>query len=271
MNAELLYVRSGAVMRRLTTGFNTLAADVYWIRALQDYGGTKLAKDADKTYPLLYPLLDITTSLDPRFTIAYRFGAIFLAEPYPGGPGRPDLAVTLLEKGLKTEPHQWEYMQDIGFVYYWWEHDFQKAAAWFGKAAAVPGAPWFLKSLAATTLEVGGDRRASRLMWQQLYENAGTAWLRQDAAWRLEQLSAMDQIDRLQAIVNAWHGRTGRWPASWTALVRAGVLPGIPLDPTRTPYGLDPSTGHVSIGAASPLQPLPAEPKRFAPAVPVSR
>ena len=34
-------------------------------------------------YPLLYPLLDITTTLDPRFNIAYRFGAIFLAEPYP--------------------------------------------------------------------------------------------------------------------------------------------------------------------------------------------
>ena len=34
-------------------------------------------------YPLLYPLLDLTTTLDPRFNIAYRFGAVFLAEPYP--------------------------------------------------------------------------------------------------------------------------------------------------------------------------------------------
>jgi hypothetical protein len=155
---ELLYIRSGPVMRRLTAGFNTLAADVYWIRALQDYGGTKLSKDADKTYPLLYPLLDITTSLDPRFIIAYRFGAIFLAEPYPSGPGRPDLAIDLLEKGLKAEPDRWEYMQDIGFVYYWWEHDFRKAAAWFDKASQVPGAPWFLRSLAANTLAVGGSR-----------------------------------------------------------------------------------------------------------------
>ena len=56
---------------------------------------------ASQTYPLLYPLLDLTTTLDPRFNIAYRFGAIFLAEPYPGGPGRPDLAIALLEKGLR--------------------------------------------------------------------------------------------------------------------------------------------------------------------------
>ncbi|MDE3155640.1 MAG: hypothetical protein KGN76_11090 [Acidobacteriota bacterium] len=261
---ELLYIRSGPVMRRLTAGFNTLAADVYWIRALQDYGGTKLAADADKTYPLLYPLLDITTSLDPRFIIAYRFGAIFLAEPYPSGPGRPDLAIDLLEKGLKAEPDQWEYMQDIGFVYYWWEHDFRQAAAWFDKASKVPGAPWFLRSLAANTLAVGGSRQASRLMWQQIYDTAGTDWLRRDAAWRLQQLSAMDQIDRLQAIVDAWHRRTGEWPASWVALVRARVIPGIPLDPTRTAYALDPVTGRVSLGASSSLQPLPAEPKALA-------
>ena len=51
-------------------------------------------------YDLLYPLLDLTTTLDPLFNIAYRFGAIFLAEAYPAGAGRPDLAVALLEKGI---------------------------------------------------------------------------------------------------------------------------------------------------------------------------
>ena len=30
-------------------------------------------------------MLDLTTTLDPRFNIAYRFGAIFLAERYPAG------------------------------------------------------------------------------------------------------------------------------------------------------------------------------------------
>src|SRR6185295_13893935 len=49
-------------------------------------------------YAALYPLLDLTTSLDPRFNLAYRFGSIFLAEPAPRGPGRPDLAIALLKK-----------------------------------------------------------------------------------------------------------------------------------------------------------------------------
>src|SRR5437764_9296392 len=157
-----LYLRSGTAVRRLTIGYHALAADVYWIRAIQYYGGAKrrlaaapdvaapppmLASQTSGEYELLYPLLDITTTLDPRFNIAYRFGAVFLAESYPGGPGRPDLAVALLEKGLREKPDKWEYMEDIGFVHYWYMHDSLAAAAWFRKAGETPGAPWWLRSL----------------------------------------------------------------------------------------------------------------------------
>src|SRR5439155_18809165 len=106
-------------------------------------------------YEQLYPMLDVTTSLDPRFKIAYRFGAVFLAESYPNGPGRPDLAVRLLEKGLREQPDRWEYMQDIGFVHYWYEHDLARAAARFDAGSRIEGAPWWLRSLAATTLAAG--------------------------------------------------------------------------------------------------------------------
>src|SRR5262245_42483117 len=151
---ESLYLTSGTTLRRLSVGYSALAADLYWIRAIQYYGGTRIllerpsddrstmASPADRDFELLYPLLDLTTTLDPRFNIAYRFGAIFMAEPSPGGAGRPDLAIALLEKGLRERPDKWEYMQDIGFVHYWWRHDYQEAAKWFDKASNVPGAPW---------------------------------------------------------------------------------------------------------------------------------
>ena len=97
---DLLYVRSPTVARRLVLDYAAIAADLYWIRALQHFGAERLSPpEHARTYALLYPLLDLTTTLDPYFSIAYRFGAIFLGEPYPGGPGRPDLAVALLQKG----------------------------------------------------------------------------------------------------------------------------------------------------------------------------
>ncbi len=84
------------------------------------YGGNRLAEASKKHhYELLYPMLDIATTLDPYFNIAYRFGAIFLSEGYPGGPARPDQAIALLRKGIAARPDRWEYDMDIGFVYYW--------------------------------------------------------------------------------------------------------------------------------------------------------
>ena len=115
---DTVYITSGSALRRLSGAYNTLAADVYWIRAIQYYGGAKrrldeqplapepppmLAAVESKEFNQLYTLLDITTTLDPRFDIAYRFGSVFLAEAYPAGAGRVDLAVAPL-KGFSRRP-----------------------------------------------------------------------------------------------------------------------------------------------------------------------
>jgi hypothetical protein len=193
------YLRSPEVARRLALSYDLLLADVYWLRALQEFGRTRLRTEGPKTYADLYPFLDLTTSLDPRFTVAYRFGAIFLSEAPPGGPGRPEQAIALLEKGIASTPDRWEYYQDIGFVHYWWSGDAVAAASWFDRGSQVPGAPWWLRSLAATTLAAGGDRRNARVLWEMLRETAEHEWLRADATRRLQQLDAMDQMDALAA------------------------------------------------------------------------
>ena len=259
--ANYLDVRSGAVLQRLTLSFNALAADVYWIRAIQHFGGEHAAGGSHH-YDLLYPLLDLTTTLDPHFTVAYRFGAIFLSEQAPEGPGRPDLAIALLEKGIAADPARWEYFEDTGFVYYWRLHDYVQAARWWDRGGQLSGAPWWLRNLAAVTLARGGDRAASRFMWQQIYQSADNDWLREQARQRLLQLDALDQIDRLQRIVSSYRQRSAQGPLTWSALERSGVVRGTPLDPTGRPYALDPETGAVSLDPSSPLNPLPTEPPK---------
>ena len=266
---DSLDITSGPVLKHLTAGYNAVAADLYWIRAIQYYGGTKLAVASNALaaspaasstdYRLLYPLLDLTTTLDPRFNIAYRFGAIFLAEPSPGGAGRPDLAIALLEKGLRERPDKWEYMQDIGFVHYWWRKDYPAAAAWFDKAGKVPGAPWFLKSLAAVTLAEGGDRRSSRTMWMAIRESAENDWLKNDAERRLQQLDVADLIDALQRAIDAAAPRTGKL-TNWQDLIRAGVVRRVPTDPVGVPLGID-HEARVHLAVTSPIFPLPDEPQ----------
>ena len=254
---NLLYVRSPDTMKRLALSYDSLLADVYWIRAVQYYGGTRLSTDPDKRYDLLFPLLDLTTSLDDRFNIAYYYGSTFLAEAPPGGPGRPDLAIALLEKGLRAQPEKWEFAQWIGFVHYWWRQDYQQAAAWFSRAAKFPGAPIWMAPLAASTLTEGGSRQASRFMWEEIARTAEDEWFRNEARRRLQQLDAMDQLDQLRTVAARFSEQRGAPASDWSELRAAGYLKGTPVDPTGTPYRLD--AGVVTLDRSSRLWPLPAQ------------
>jgi hypothetical protein len=250
------WVQSPALMRRLAWSFDSVLADIYWIRSVQYYGDTKLSTSTKKEYGRLYPLLEMTTGLDPRFNIAYRFGAILLSEGYPNGAGDTRQAIALLEKAMKAMPEKWQYFHDAGFVEYWWNKDAAAAAKWLLRAADVPGAPNWLRPTAAAMLAEGGDERTARALWTQLEATAEHEWLRQAAKRGLLQLDAQAAIDQLLPIVNRFYHMTGRFPASWEEMVRARLLPGIPIDPTGTPFVLDPVSGTVDVDRDSPIYPL---------------
>ena len=256
---QILYVSSPATIRRMALSYDAMAADLYWIRAVQHYGRTKLANDGRRRYELLYPLLDLTTSLDPYFNVAYRFGAIFLAEKPPAGPGRGDQSIALLMKGLNAQPNRWEFAWDLGFVYYWHLQDYARAAEWFTRAADIPGAPLWLRPMAAVTLAKGGDRATSRQLWTEIVKRAPEAagWVRTQAELRLLQLDAMDQIDALENAAKEYERRTGSLPFTWEEMIRAGYLRGVPVDPRGFPYELNPYWGIVTLSEKSTLNPLP--------------
>ncbi len=182
-----LYLTSGDTIGRLALGFDAALADVYWIRAVQHYGRDRKLLRYRGRYELLAPLVNITTSLDPYFTTAYVFGALFLAEPLPNGPDQFDEAVALLEKGLKAEPDAWRYAQYLGFLHYWHRDDRQAAAREFDRAASIPGAPIWLKPLAAQMFAEGGDRQAARTLLESLAQSE-EPWIRDLAERRLREL-----------------------------------------------------------------------------------
>jgi hypothetical protein len=254
---RLMYVQSGQALKRIVLSFDALAADVYWIRAIQHFGSERLSAEAPN-YDLLYPLLDLTTTLDPKFSVAYRFGSIFLSETYPGGAGRPDLAIKLLEKGIR-EDGRWQFFHDIAFVHYWHRRDFKTAAEWFQKAAEQPNAPNWLPPLAAGILTAGNDRASARFLWTEILKSE-EKWLRDNATRSLRQLDTLDLIDQLQPVVNRYPPPAGQ-KYSWDALVRGRVLRLVPFDATGTPLDLDPESGAITVSKSSSLWPMPSLPK----------
>ncbi len=254
---SVLWLRSGETAKRLALSFDSLASDIYWIRTVIYYGGRRRA-ETHRGYDQLYPLLDLVTSLDPHFKVAYRFGSLFLSEPPPegrAGPTKPSRS----SSGVSSRTGDWEYYQDIGFVHYWWRHDYKSAADWFKRAADRPGAPNWLIGLAATTLAVGGNRDSSRQLWTQLLNDVDAQYIQNTARHRLQQLDAMDAIDELTKVMQRFKEREGRLPRTWQELVAAEHLAGVPVDPSGLPFVVDPSTGRLDVSRQSPLWPLPTE------------
>ena len=251
---RLLYLRSGSTANRVFLSFDAMAADIYWIRSIQNYGRDRTSDRSDR-FQLLYPLLDLTTTLDPYFNIAYRFGAILLAVEEPQGPGRPDLAIKLLLKGLEKNP-RWQYPYDIGFVHYWYTNDYQEAARWFERAAAMPRAPEWIRPLAAITMASGGDRQSARRMLNELLSST-EQYIRQTAQRDLLKLDALDTIDRLNAVLDEFNQKNGRYPTDLDELVRARVLTTVPVDPSGEPFAYDPITHAINLSPTSKIGALP--------------
>ncbi|MFI5106787.1 MAG: hypothetical protein ACHP79_17835, partial [Terriglobales bacterium] len=76
-------LRSSKLVKAMSLEYAPLLADVYWTRVVQYYGDKRARHDP--SFELLWPLLDLTTTLDPNLLVAYRFGSTFLSEPSPRG------------------------------------------------------------------------------------------------------------------------------------------------------------------------------------------
>jgi hypothetical protein len=249
---EVLYLWSGEQVKRLFPGFEGIAADIYWLRTVQYYGGERLFA-RDKRFDLLRPLIEITTTLDPRLEIAYRYGAVFLSETPPVGAGRPRQGIEVLEKGARNLPASWRLRQDLGFFHFLFLHDAARAAEVLGRAAEIPGAAFWLRTLAADLLARGGDRASARRMWQQMYDQAEEDIIRENARLRLQVYDALDLADRLTEAVERVEKLTGRRVERLEELWGAGAWRGPLTDPAGVRFGYDASRGRVEVSRESPL------------------
>lgn len=246
--APIAYVTSGETLRRFSLGYNGLLADIYWTRVVQYFGRQRLASGGN--FQDLGQLLRVTTELDPHLLIAYRFGAIFLAGKQPAGAGQPEEALALIRRGIAANPSYWRLWQDLGFIYYWDLKDYDHAARAFEAGSRQPGADLWMKSLAASVAGQGGELETSRLLWSEVYAQAGNESIRRSAAQHLAAIKAAEDIDHLNRILSDFARRQRRPAASITELVRAGALQGEPADPSGVRYILA-RDGKAALGPGS--------------------
>jgi hypothetical protein len=249
---EILYLPSGKVLKALSLGHNGLLADVYWMRAVQYYGGRRLRNE--KRFDLLEPLLQISTTLDPQLMHAYRFGSVFLSEPEPIGANQPHKAIELLRRGLEHNPEEWQLHRDIGFTYYWYLRDYKSAAKAFLEGSKYPKSAKWMKTFAAELLAKGGSRDSARFLWQEVYNASENQQMKTNAWENLIKLTADEEIEKLQELVQKVEAKIARKLTSLDEFVQLGIFKQRPLDPKGFAYALDAETGKVHLAAESTVR-----------------
>lgn len=247
---DTIYIPSAHAIKAMSLGYTGLAADIYWTRAVQYFGQRHLEQAS--SYALLAPLLEVTTELDPKLTVAYHFGGMFLAPAPPEGAGQPDKAVALVERGIAANPNDWHLYLTLGFIHYQQRHDLQAAAAAFERGSRVPGAHPALKILAATVLQEGGDAQKANLLWRAIYDSTHDEVIKKNAVQHLTALKVDAEVAQLQALVMEFDHRNGRFPSNFAEMAASGWLRGIPVDPKGHPYQLTPE-GRVEVESVKDL------------------
>jgi tetratricopeptide (TPR) repeat protein len=257
---ESLYL-NGKTARRLSLGFNGLAADWYWMRSLQ-YVGRKIMSvpedvvidDLSKlNLKLLAPLLDTATTLDPQFLDPYEYAAIVL----PAIDVQEAIRIT--QKGIEANPNAWKLYHHLGYIY-WQQRDYQAASEIYGRGAQVPGAPPWMQAMKAKMAADGGSRTTGREIYTRMFEQSTEDQVKDMARRRLLQLDSLDQRDALRKILSGYQTRVGKCPSSWRELAHVFSAVGVPvdsssapLDPTGAPYVLRTDACEVALNPKSEI------------------
>jgi len=239
-----------ATARRLTLGFEGLAADWYWLNALQ-YIGRKIeaqtraggaeaaAAPLDRIKAVnpqvLVRFFDMITTLDPRFTAVYEFAAVVLPAV------DVQAAITLLEKGIRENPTEWYLHQQLAYIY-WQRGDNLAAGDAFRRGARMTTARW-MEHMAENVEAKGDDPQVARAMYARMYEQAQDDQVKEWARGRLMELRSLEERGVIRRVLSAFIAEQKRCPRDWReiggALAGAGlpVHPeGPPLDPSGAPY-----------------------------------
>ncbi|HEV8075742.1 MAG TPA: hypothetical protein VGP66_07825 [Candidatus Acidoferrum sp.] len=251
LESDELTLRSPGVLKKLSLEYTPLMGAIYWTRVVQYFGAKHHA--GDQNLDQLWPLLDITTTLDPNLLVAYRFGAMFLSDSPPRGAGDPDHAVQLLRRGMKANPEYWKFYQDLGNVYYFDKRDYLKASQAFETGSKFPGTPPFMKAMAAQIAAEGGSLETSYALWLDIYQTSTNKEMRKNADDHLRLVQAEMDIREIDKVADAYEKSARRRATRINELVQAGLLPGQPADPDGFAYVLS-EQGRAEPNPKSPLR-----------------
>jgi hypothetical protein len=250
---DISVVPSSRVLRWLSVGHPTLAANLLWLRAVQYIGEPR---SAERGWSKLYPVVDAVTDLDPGHGYAYQVAGVVL-----GSVGRTAESNAILEKGTRNVRDRYilPYLRAFNAFYY--DDDWPTAGRFAEISARTPGAPEHVRQNVLAYYVKGKRADAAVAFLQQSLAEAKDPDTRKAVESQLRQALLEQDAARLDDAIEEWRRRYVTGPIDLHQLVAEGLVREIPPDP---------SGGELYVGDDGRVRST-ANSFRFSPAEPLSQ
>lgn len=159
------------MVKYFTLGFDNVIADLLWIQFIQYYGENSQIKRLGGTkydFSFTYKYIDVITTLDPNFQYAYWLGAFAIADEME----RPDLAIKMIEKGIKNNPKNWWLPYTAAVMELMYNNNFVDAYKYIQKAAELKPNNEHIQHLKTVLESKKTKQEKSREVWLEVYKIA---------------------------------------------------------------------------------------------------
>ena len=214
------------VLRAAALEFHGIASDFMFLKTIT-YVGLRLQEHSSPTkeeWHKAATMLRGVTDLDPMFWDPYLFAEVI----FPWQANMQPEADKLLQKAARYRTNDFQPFYFLGFNAFYFEHNAAKAAPYLRRAAALPGAPAFLKGLAARFSLYGNQTKLGIVFLADLLKNTSNP---KTNAYLKKRLRTLELINLLENKVKEFQKATSRLPLSLDELIKKGLLDTIPQDP----------------------------------------
>jgi tetratricopeptide (TPR) repeat protein len=204
--------------------FKGILADYLLLKASVFLGGRY--KTTENDWLAVYHLFKQSLALDPYFFQT----CYFIQAILPWEAKMPEKAVELLDISRKHRYWDWQPGYYIGFDYFYFLKDNNKAAKQLMEAAKIPGAPRIISSLASRMAHKSGQTELAIAFLQTMYDKAKDENTR---AFLQDRIKAHTGILVLEKAVLLFWQKYDYIPGSLDDLVLKGIISELP----ENPYG----------------------------------
>lgn len=235
--SSIIYLPSGKYLKYATFGYSSLMADLIYIWAIQYYSSYNIPE----RFKYLDHIFSIISELDPHYLAPYELGAIIALYEAKD----LDLALKILDKGLKKNPDQWIFPFQAGHYAQMFKKDYELAKKYYQKTMEIPGAPPIARRLYAHAAYKLSDYETAWEHWLEIYKTAETNRIKKIASNHLYQVKAAKDKKIIEEALKKFKSGYGHYPQTLSQLVEVNLLDSIPQDLDGKEYIYNPQTGKV--------------------------